>query len=121
MADDKRRDARFNTVHLVSYIKCAPEKIPELMGLGSTIDISEGGMRMTTREPLHAGDVLQLEFAIDERVVKTDARVIHVEEVKHYVIGFQFEGADPAEQAKLHEYLLKHQAGPSGGGSNEGI
>jgi c-di-GMP-binding flagellar brake protein YcgR len=117
--DDKRRESRLHTVHLVSYTKFAPEKIPELMGMGSSVDLSEGGIRMTTREPLEEGDVLQLEFAIDDKVVKADARVIHVEEVRHYVVGFRFEGVAPEEQDKIRGYLARRQTSEGGDGNEQ--
>lgn len=118
MGNDKRRDPRHHTVHLVSYTKLTAENIPELMGLSSSVDLSEGGLRMTTRDPLEKGDVLELEFAIDEKIVKADARVVHVEEVKHYLVGFHFEGVAAEEQEKLRAYLLRHRP-PNDG--NEGI
>lgn len=105
--DDRRKHTRVHTVHLVSYTKFSQEKIPELMGMGNTIDLSEGGLRLTVKDPLEVDDVLHLDFEIEGEVVKTDARVVHTDEVKHYNIGFSFEGLSPAARAKIGEYLKK--------------
>lgn len=114
MGNEKRQNTRVHTVHLVSYTKFTPEHITEMMGLGNTIDLSEGGLRLTLKEPLEKGDMLHLDFTVEGKVIKTGARVIHVEEVKHYNIGFEFmkgtgdEALDPDEAAKIEEYLKKH-------------
>jgi hypothetical protein len=106
---DKRQHSRLHSVHLVSYTKYTPDNLTELMGLGNTIDLSEGGLRLTLKEPLNEGDVLQLDFTVEGKVIKTDAAVVHVEEVKHYNIGFRFgEGLDADEQEKIRQYLKKH-------------
>jgi c-di-GMP-binding flagellar brake protein YcgR len=119
MSGTQRKEARLATMHLISYTRFAPENIPELMGVGSTVDLSQGGIRMTTREPLDEGEVLELEFAIDDQMVKADARVVHVQEVKHYVIGFQFEGLAPEEQEKIRHYLERHRPRPEGAAPGE--
>ncbi len=108
MSEDRRRAARVHTVHLVSYAKFTPERLPELLALGSTVELSEGGLRLTTRDALVPGEVLHLEFELEGDVVKTDARVVHVEEVKHYHIGFAFEGISGEEREKIRRFLEKH-------------
>jgi c-di-GMP-binding flagellar brake protein YcgR len=107
--NDKRKDTRVHTVHLVSYTKFSPEKVTELMGMANTVDLSEGGMRMTTKEPMEIGQELHLDFEIDGQLIRTDAKVVHVKEVKHYQVGFQFgEGLDKHEQDKIQKFLSAH-------------
>ncbi len=109
MADEKRKSQRLHAVHLVSYTKLSSDNLPEVMGIGKTLDLGEGGLKLETRERFEVGDVLHLEFTIEGKVIKTDARVAHVEEVKHYRIGFQFgEGFDPDELEQVKKYLADH-------------
>ena len=114
MGSDKRKSQRVHTNQLVSYTKFTPEKLVEVMGMANTVDLSEEGMKLTLRDALTTGDVIHLDFVLDGKVIKTDATVVHVEEVKHYKIGFQFipgEGdhaLDPHEADKIREWLQTH-------------
>jgi hypothetical protein len=109
MANEKRKSTRVHGVHLVQYTKMSEESVPELMGMGNTIDLSEGGLRLTVQEPLQKGDTVHLDFTVEGKLIRTDAKVAHVQEVKHYKVGFTFgEGLDADEAAKIKEYLAKH-------------
>lgn len=114
MGNDKRKSGRVHGVHLVQYTKMAEDSVPELMGMGNTIDLSEGGVRLTIKEPLTKGDTVHLDFTVEGKLIRTDAKVAHVEEVKHYNVGFSFgEGLDAEEAAKIKAYLAKHAVDPS--------
>lgn len=106
--NEKRMHGRVHTIHLVSYTKLSTDKVPELMGMGNTVDLSEVGLKLTTREPLKEGDVIHLEFEIDGKVVKTDARVAYSQEVKHYNVGFSFEGLGGADRENIRNFLKVH-------------
>ena len=107
--NDKRKHGRVHGVHLVQYTKMSGESVPEIMGLSNTVDLSEGGMKMTVKEPLEKGDTVHLDFTCEGKLIKTDAKVVYVQEVKHYAVGIEFgEGLDAEEKQKIREYLARH-------------
>ena len=107
--EEKRRNTRIHTVHLVSYRKLTGENLSELMGMGNTVDLSEGGIKLMTKEPLAPGDTLRLDLTIEGKVIRTDATVKYVQEVKHYHVGFEFGGGlSPEDAGKVRDYIAKH-------------
>src|SRR5688500_13336261 len=107
--NDNREDTRVPTVHLVAYTEFSPRRLTQLSGRPNTVDLCEGGMRMATNEARESGQELHLDFEIDGQLIRTDAKVAHVKEVKHYQVGFQFgDGLDRHEQEKIQKFLTAH-------------
>ena len=118
--DDKRGSPRLHTIRLVAYARLVPGRPADAMGVGNTLDVSEGGLRMALYEPLAEGERVDLEFTVDDQLVHATAKVMHVEEVKQYVVGLQFEGdIAPGDLEQLRRYVPPTLAPPPSSGEGD--
>lgn len=73
--------------------------------LAVTQNISSGGMRIATANPLDVGHILQLTFVLpgSERKIRVRAVVRHVVEASAF--GVQFQDLAPDDKAALRDFL----------------
>ncbi|MCC6527140.1 MAG: PilZ domain-containing protein [Polyangiaceae bacterium] len=116
--DEKRQNPRLHTIRLVAYSRFAPDQQIDHLGLGSTLDLSEGGLRMSISRPLERGEGVELEFALDDEIVRAHAKVVHVEAVTQYVVGLEFDGnLAPRDLEQLRRHVpQKSSPGKAGPG-----
>ena len=105
----RREHVRVEVTQLIKYVK-GDYKIDEFKSLekenGIILDISEGGVRLKTREELKLGDklVLGMNFEEFEKEIVAKGNVIRVKKIdnKEVVYGIQFENIDK----KSKEYIM---------------
>lgn len=96
-ADQQRTHQRVSAVKLVQYKHFDPdyaaERLIKDLGMGKTLDVSEGGLSFLCSQPLPASWGLHLDLVIgDEEILSVEGRIVHVEEIcdGRYSIGVKF-------------------------------
>jgi hypothetical protein len=87
-----RRHKRITTHNLLSYVCLDEDGSPLDQGVGSTLDISQGGLLMGTSEPVHS-KFLKLTFIdTQNELVNIKARTIYCIEKKpkNFLVGICF-------------------------------
>lgn len=116
---DRRREVRILSANLVNYAEIAsrgelsgPETIYELLGTARTADLSVGGCRLVSREPLPVGAVLDLRLKLGDAVVELRGRVIRLRagSGEEFEAGLEFLNLDELARDGIRLYLeLKPQ------------
>ena len=75
---NRRRAPRVRSINLVAYVGKRRERQTTPIALGKTLDLSPLGVRIEVNTELKEGDLLDLEIGAGERLVRAEARVVHV-------------------------------------------
>lgn len=110
---DVKRDLRIPSMNLVSVARRDIEGGETAIGLGTTTDLSEHGIKLTLREPVEKGEVLHVQFIVGGEIVRAEARVMNVEEVRHYNVGLRFLDLGAEHRARVLRYIEEHGIAPS--------
>jgi hypothetical protein len=98
---NRRRAPRVRIANLIGYSDRRSDKIFNVLGSATTIDLSETGVRLRTHEPLPIGVVLTFEVQLGGDLVNLNGRVVWGEELEpdtSYEFGVSF--VDVPEKAK---------------------
>lgn len=103
--DERRRLPRFK---ISLFIELSFDR--EEYFQAEALDLSSGGMKLRSLEPLEAGSrlYLQLSFLVADReeLFKTEAVVMYAGRGGDgYELGLKFDAPQPEEKAKLERYL----------------
>lgn len=109
MGIEQRTHARVSTANLVSFRQWTEDFTQLLnLGLGATIDISPGGIKLWCTEPLPVPCTLTLSLALGEEIVEVLGRVVHVEESdqdQRYVVRIAFVDPSDIAREKIQAFL----------------
>ncbi len=114
---EKRKSPRARAVTLLSFSEYAAPEVLEVLGLGATQNVSEGGVLVETPTPLPVGAQAQLEFIVDGEIVRAEAEVVRVAvhgercKLAFRVLGYRDE-ADRERVQRLVE--ARKEAEPAG-------
>lgn len=109
MMEAMKREARVRTPGHVWFTRRTLGEGLAAAGEGRTLDISEHGMRIESREPLYRGDLVRLDVMLDNERLEVDAWVARVGDGPPYEVGLRFEGITLADQAKIRGYVAEHR------------
>lgn len=89
---EKRTNNRVKTVNLLSYVALDENGKPLEKGKGKTLDISIGGLKMITKNPINAKYILLMTIDIKNELIKIKGKVVYcIEEIpKTFQIGIRF-------------------------------
>ncbi len=106
---ERRRFPRLDSSHLISYTHYDETDTPDAMGMGKTLDLSQGGVTIQTHASFPAGTGLELVIAIEERLIKAKGRVIHSRQVEEelFDVGVCFTEIDEADRESLNQFFKK--------------
>jgi hypothetical protein len=106
---EHRAYPRIDSINLVSYSQYDPDRVLMHMGMGSTLDLSEGGMKLECAESLPVPTDLEIGFTMGGEIVRVQARVVYAEEKEEgrCIAGIRFLDISDEDLAKLHMYLEK--------------
>lgn len=99
---DRRKFRRFQTANMVIYSTNGHEKITK------AIDLSLGGTKIPTEEPLSDEDIVKIILIIGNRIFKSKGDVVYsVKEGAQpfYSSGLRFQGFSNQDREMLQEYL----------------
>lgn len=113
---DKRSHQRVRAVKLLQYKHFDPEHLAEQLiddlGLGKTLDLSEGGLKFVCNTALPTSWGLHLDLALEgDEILSVEGRIVYCEEVAEgrYRIGVRFTDMTEAARLKL-DALVKDRA-----------
>ena len=91
--ENRRRTPRVRAANLVNYSTRDATGVYAVLGSATTVDISETGLRLRTKESLLLGAILDLELKLGGEVFKLEGRIVWGEEVEpdaRYDFGVRF-------------------------------
>jgi c-di-GMP-binding flagellar brake protein YcgR len=103
MEQTKRSSVRVETAKLISYTHFDATNIVDALGMGISVDVSEGGIKLRTDRPFPVSAMLGLNLAVGEVIIRATARVVYVSEDNEggYHIGMKFDEISPADREML--------------------
>ncbi len=84
---EKRASRRIRTLNLTSYTPKKGDKQDYIISIGRTLDVSEGGVKVETHRELEKGTELDMDIAIEDKIVSARGVVLHTEELKNGLYG----------------------------------
>jgi c-di-GMP-binding flagellar brake protein YcgR len=84
---EKRGSRRIRSLNLTSYIPRKGEKQEYIISIGRTLDVSEGGVKVEAHRELSEGTELELDIAVEDKVVSARGVVVHVEAMANGLFG----------------------------------
>ena len=105
--DDRRRFPRLNVPVLYRPARLLGPRKPAQ-------DVSRGGIRVYTDEPLELGTRLEIELFLPELSLTVDVRVAWLRELvgqdARYEAGLEFLALDEARMIALEHWIVQHTA-----------
>lgn len=108
--EEKRGHPRIETNNFVSYV-CVDEGGNEIAeGYGTTCDLSQGGVKLETREPLESPYVLLLAIDLNQQLLEIRGHVVYSEEVEEgrYFTGIRFVDTEEKQREVVLNFVKSH-------------
>jgi len=109
-AEEQRRYPRIETNNFVSYV-CVDEDNNEIAeGYGTTRDLSQGGVKLETRQPLESPYVLLLAIDLNEQLLEIRGKVVYSKEVKdgRFFTGIRFVDTEEKQREVVLNFVKSH-------------
>ena len=89
---ERRHHPREKAFSLVSFVKKEGDIDKSGVVMGRTLDVSKGGIRIESLEPIEAGTILDMEIALGNQVFSIKGVVVHCRKIKgeQYLVGVKF-------------------------------
>jgi c-di-GMP-binding flagellar brake protein YcgR len=84
---EKRTSRRIRSLNLTSYTPRKADKQEYIVSIGRTLDVSEGGVKVETHRKLADGTELEMDIAIEDRIITAKGEVVHTEELENSLFG----------------------------------
>ena len=84
---EKRASSRIRSLYLTSYVPKKNERQEYIISIGRTLDVSEGGAKIETHRHLDVGMQLELDIAIEDKIIPAEGKVIYSEELSDGLFG----------------------------------
>ena len=100
---EHRQSRRIRSLHLTSYVPKKGREQEYIISIGRTLDVSKGGVRVEVHRELAKGTELDMDIAIEDRVITAKGEVVHVEPLSGglYGTGIRFTAISEADLALL--------------------
>ncbi len=104
---EKRRQQRYESINLLSYVCIDSEGKEWKQGMGRTLNINENGTKLETHEPIETQYVVLLAIGIGDEVVDIKGRVIYCNrgETGRFESGIEFCEMNRDSLAVLREFI----------------
>jgi len=84
---EKRSSRRIRSLNLTSYTPRKADRQEYIVSIGRTLDVSEGGVKVETHRKLANGTELEMDIAIEDKIITAKGEVVHTEELKNGLFG----------------------------------
>ena len=84
---EKRGSPRIRSLNLTSYVPKKNERQEYIISIGRTLDVSEGGVKIETHRKLDRGVTLELEIAVEDRIISAKGEVLYSTDLGHGLFG----------------------------------
>jgi hypothetical protein len=102
-AKEQRRSPRIRSLHLTSYVPRKGSEQDYIVSIGRTLDVSRGGVKVEVHRELAKGTELDMDIAIEDRLITAKGVVVHVEPLPGglYGTGIRFTAVSDDDLALL--------------------
>jgi hypothetical protein len=84
---EKRANRRIRSLNLTSYTPKTGDKQEYIVSIGRTLDVSEGGVKVETHRRMANGTGLEMDIAVEDKIITARGEVVHSEELKNGLFG----------------------------------
>ena len=108
MIEEKRRNQRFDSTNLLSYV-CLDKNNNELMqGMGRTLNVGEGGIRLETHVPIDQRWIVYLTISMEDDLMSFKGNISHQRnrEDGKFELGIEFKDMSELELRFLKQYII---------------
>jgi c-di-GMP-binding flagellar brake protein YcgR len=84
---ERRTSRRIRALNLTSYTPKKGDSQEYIVSIGRTLDVSEGGVKVETHRKLAKGTELEMDIAIEDKIITAKGEVVHTEELKNGLFG----------------------------------
>lgn len=107
MEAEKRRHSRTGSHNLVSYVCRDDRNRVAGEGMGRTLNVSEGGILLETREPFDPSWTVSLTLALEDELMDIRGRVSFTREREagRYETGIQFLNSEEQKIRLLRQFI----------------
>jgi len=107
MGTNKRKHERVDTLNLLSYVVLDSDGKEWEQGMGRTLNISETGLQLETREPIQTNNILQISIGIEDELVEIKGKVIYTNrgDAGMFETGIEFRQVKQDALAVLNKYI----------------
>lgn len=108
MTDEKRKNARIGSHNLLHYTCLDEDNVEVQQGMGRTLDISEGGIRMETHVPVDPAHMVSFTMAMEDDMMEIRGKVTHSEEREDgkFETGIRFTDLVGTELQFLKQFIV---------------
>ena len=101
---EKRASPRIRSLNLASYVPRKDEQQEYIISIGRTLDVSEGGAKIETHRKLARGVQLELEIAVEDKIISAKGEVLYSTDLGHglFGIGIRFTSISEEDKRLLH-------------------
>ena len=106
MSQEQRRHARYDSLNLLHFAMPSGP-VPEMQGMGRTLNVSESGLLLETQEPLEANGTIELTIGLEDDLVTIEGETIHCRPApdNRYNTGIRFSQISDSARALLDRYI----------------
>lgn len=107
MAEERRKHPRIAVQSVFSYICLDEDGNPVDEGMGTTVDISQGGIMIETSRPIETKTLLLVSVDQNKKMLEIQGKVVYTRELSpsKHLSGIQFKGS-PEEVMKIVKNLI---------------
>jgi hypothetical protein len=107
--DERRRTPRISSAWLVSYADYDAEQVLRSLGIGKTIDLSDGGLKVWCTETFRVPTDLDVDLALGDQILRVRGRVVHAEEIEpgKYTMGIRFVDPPAESMGRIKAFLAR--------------
>ena len=114
---ERRRGPRIPVQHTASVVQEIAETGERIEGMGTTTDISEGGLRFQGSELFDPNHEVQVQLVLGESVIDAKGRVVHltINSRGAVAMGIQFNNLQETHRRCIQQYcheMAQHALGP---------
>ncbi len=105
--EEKRRSPRVDSLNLIAYACLDENGNVANQGMGRTLNVSESGILLESRDQLDSEYVLIVDIGIEDDVVDLKGRVVHskVNKGNNHETGIEFTEIAREDLAKLRRFI----------------
>jgi c-di-GMP-binding flagellar brake protein YcgR len=105
MADEKRKNQRVSIYNVISYVCLDEDGHPSAEGMGTTVNVSTGGVLIETSRPVDSKSITLMTVDREKNMLEIKGQVVHRRELgpSKHLTGIKF--AASADEIKK---ILKH-------------
>ena len=95
MAEERRQHPRIAVQTVFSYICLDEDGTPVDEGMGTTVDISKGGIMIETSRPIETETLVLISVDKDKKMLEIKGKVVYTRELNasRHLSGIQFQGS----------------------------